>query len=164
MITFEITALKSLMNQLLAGDSFDCFLLEEAVIRTAVTCHIDGHINTDFYPLEERGPDCLPYEFQPWSDVKSFCFQLIKGKRAPLSFKFVLHLKPEQTASLLQPCGADASFVKALVLTVKYDGNKAVATTGISYRTFVMSKEPDGIWDKAVSRFLSQKAISFELL
>lgn len=166
MTTYEINALKSLMNQLLAGDSFDIFLLEEATIRTALSYSIDGHINAEFYPPEERGEDCLPYEFQPWSEVKGLCFQLIKGKRTPLSFKFVLHLKPEHATSLLsrENCAADASLVKALVLTIKYDGIKAVITTGISYHTFVMNKEPDAVWDKAISRFLSKKEISFEPL
>ncbi|MCM1046011.1 MAG: DUF5721 family protein [Candidatus Gastranaerophilales bacterium] len=166
MITYEIHALKSLMNQLLAGDSFDHFLLEEAAIRTALSYSIDGHINTEFYPKEERGEDCIPYEFQPWSQVKGLCFQLIKGKYTPLSFKFVLQLKPEQAAALLagENCTLDASFIKALVLTIKYDGVKATITTGISYHTFVMNKEPDAIWDKAVARFLSKREISYEPL
>ena len=38
MLALQITSLKLLMNQLLAGDTFDLFLLEEAVISTANTC------------------------------------------------------------------------------------------------------------------------------
>ncbi|MCH5343079.1 MAG: hypothetical protein J1E64_03495 [Acetatifactor sp.] len=165
MTTFEITALKPLMNQLLAGDTFDSFLLEESTICTALTYTVDGHINTAFYPAEERGEECLPYEFQPWSDIKGLFFDLIKGKHTPLSFKFVLHYKPEQAASLLAQaaCDVDTSLIRALVLTVKYDGSKANITTGISYNTFVMSKEPDAIWDKAVAGFLTEKGISFEI-
>ena len=33
------------MSRLLASDTFDCFLLEEAVIGTASTFTIDGRIN-----------------------------------------------------------------------------------------------------------------------
>ena len=64
MLALHITSMKTFMNQLLAGDAFDCFLLEEAIISTANTYTIDGHINVDFYPMEERGTDCIPYEFQ----------------------------------------------------------------------------------------------------
>ncbi len=166
MTTVTITSLKPLMNQLLAGDAFDIFLLEEAVIRTALTYTVDGHINKEFYPPEEREKDCLPYDLKPWSEIKSLCFHLIKGKNTPLAFKFVLHLKPELTAPLLmgENCQTDASLIKALVLTVKYDGTKACLTTGISYASFVPTKEPDVIWDRHISRFLAEKGVSFEAL
>ena len=45
MIALQVTSVKTLMNQLLAGDTFDIFLLEEAIISTANTYTIDGHIN-----------------------------------------------------------------------------------------------------------------------
>ena len=154
------------MNQLLAGDTFDIFLLEEAVIGTANTYTIDGHINKDFFPPEERGEDCIPYDLQCWSEIKGLCFNLIKGKNTPLYFKFVLHLKPEKTASLLvkENCDVDVSQIRALVLNIKYDGTKAILTTGTGYHTFVMSKEPDVIWDKAITKYLSGKGIAFEEL
>ncbi len=166
MIALQITSMKTLMNQLLVGDTFDIFLLEEAVISTANTYTIDGHINIDFYPLEERGNDCIPYEFQRWSESKGLCFHLIKGKNTPLYFKFVLHLKPEKITSLLEKenCDIDASQIRAFVLNIKYDGSKAVLTTGTAYHTFVMSKEPDIIWDKAITKYLCGKGIEFEEL
>lgn len=166
MLALQITSLKPFMNQLLAGDAFDSFLLEEAVIRTANTFTIDGHINVDFYPPEERGSDCIPYEFQAWSEIKGLCFNLIKGKNTPLYFKFILHLKPEQAAALFakEKDSIDFSLIKALVLNIRFDNSKATLTTGISYHTFVMDREPDAIWDKAVTGYLAQKGIGFELL
>ena len=166
MLALQITALKTLMNQLLTGDSFDIFMLEEAVIRTANTYTIDGHINVDFYPSEERGADCIPYEFQPWSEAKGLCFNLIKGKHTPLFFKFVFQLKPELIASLLakSACDTDISALKAMVLTIRFDGTKATLTTGISYHTFVMNKDADTVWDKSLVKYLSGKGISFEEL
>lgn len=165
MLALQITSLKNLMNQLLAGDAFAPFLLEEAVITTAVTYTIDGHIHREFYPEEERGKDVLPYELQPWSDVKGLCFDLIKGRHTPLYFKFVLHLKPEQATQLLEKEQvAEASLIKALVLTIKYDEKGAFLTTGTAYNTFVMSREADAVWDKAVVKYLSGKGIGFEEL
>lgn len=164
MLALQVTSLKILMNQLLAGDTFDIFLLEEAVISTANTYTIDGHINADFYPPEERGTDNIPYEFQPWSELKGLCFNLIKGKYTPIYFKFVLHLKPEKTSALLAQQGSspDTSQLKAMVLNIRYDGTKAIVTTGIAYHTFVMNKEADIIWDKALMKYLSDKGIGYE--
>lgn len=166
MLALQITSLKTFMNQLLAGDTFDSFLLEEATVSTANTYTIDGHMNPEFFSPDERDAEHLPYEFQPWSEIKGLCFNLMKGKRTPLFFKFVFHLKPEKAAALLarENCSVDADTVRALVLNIRFDGTKAVLTTGTAYHTFVMSKEADLIWDKTLTKYLDGKGISFEEL
>ena len=63
MIALQITSMKQFMNELLTGDAFDIFLLEEATLSTAITTTIDGHVNVDFYPIAERTPELLPYEY-----------------------------------------------------------------------------------------------------
>lgn len=166
MLALQITSMKTFMNHLLAGEAFDIFLLEEAVISTANTYTIDGHVNVDFFTPEERENNAVPYEFQAWSEIKGLCFNLIKGKHTPLYFKFVLHLKPEKASALLASgdCSVDISQVKSLVLNIRYDGSKAVLTTGTAYHTFVMSKEPDAIWDKALATYLAKCGIDCEVL
>jgi hypothetical protein len=146
------------MNHLLVADTFDLFLLEEAVISTANNFTIDGHVNQDFCDS--------PYELRPWSELKGLCFDLIKGKRTPLFFRFVLHLKPEKAEALLrqQDCEVDPSQVKALVLNIRYDGSKAVLTTCTAFHTFIPSKEPDAIWDSALKKYLAGKGIACEEL
>lgn len=161
------------MSLLLASDTFDCFLLEEAVIGVASTITIDGRINREFFAGEEpedsgafagSKPQSLSEEFRPWSELRGLCYDLIKGKRTPLFFRFTMHLAPEKAAALLarENCDVDPSQVKALVLNIRYDGSKAVLTTGISFHTFVLSKEPDAIWDNALAKYLSAKDIPFE--
>ena len=49
MLALQITSLKKFMSQLLATDTFDCFLLEEAMVKAANTVSIDGRINREFY-------------------------------------------------------------------------------------------------------------------
>lgn len=158
MLALEILSTKQFMNHLLAADAFDSFLLEEAVISTANTFTIDGHVNQDF-----AASDC---EFRPWGELRGLCFDLIKGKRTPLFFRFVLHLMPEKAAALLESrgCEVESSEVRALVLNIRYDGSKTVLTTATAFHTFVPSKEPDRIWDKALCQFLEQKGIGYELL
>ena len=155
------------MNHLLINDTFDNFLMAEATIATSNTYQIDGHVNKDFFISEELSDTPqLPYDFSEWKEMKPLCFNLIKGKRTPLFFKFVLHLKPEAVGKLLATggCSIPAEQIKALVLTIKYDGSQVVLTTGSAFQTFVMSKEPDTIWDKALQQFLARKGIDYELL
>ncbi len=166
MVAVEITSQKQFMNQLLATEAFDIFLLEEATIKTAATYTVDGFLNKEFFTSEDD-KNLLPnQEFIPWSEIKGLCFQLIKGKRTPLLFKLVLHLKPEQTEKLLQKSGSsmDAASLKALVLTVKYDGSKTILTTAASYHTFVMDKSAEQLWDKALMQYLDKLKVTFEKL
>jgi len=166
MTALQITSMKNFMSRLLTTDAFDCFLLEEAVISTANTYTIDGHINRDFFYSEERTPEPFSYDFRPWSEIRELCFNLIKGKRTPLFFRFVLHLMPEKAAALFEKeeCNIDPSQIKALVLNIRYDGSKAILTTGTSFHSFVLSKEPDVIWDKALVKYLNEKGIGYEEL
>lgn len=166
MTALQISSVKQFMNHLLAAETFDSFLLEEAVISTANTFTIDGHVNREFYQNDEDAHAQNLPEFRPWRELKSLCFDLIKGRRTPLFFRFVLHLKPETASSLLEKegCETDLSQLKALVLTIRYDGSKAVLTTGTAFHTFVPSKEPDAIWDRTLKKFLDSKGISYEEL
>lgn len=167
MTALQITAMKDFMNRLLVSDSFDGFLLEEAVIGTANTYTIDGRVNKDFYADDTDGNnDAMLPEFRPWSEMRGLCFDLIKGKRTPLFFRFTLQLMPDKAIDLLtqENCDVDPGQVKALAVNIRYDGTKAVLTTATAYHTFLLSKEPDAIWDKALTRFLDQAGIAYEVL
>ena len=95
MKAYQIKAIKNFMGKLLGTDAFDSFLLAEAVITTYNTFTIDGHMEKEFFTGDINNDDALPpYEFSKWEDMRALCFDLIKGKRTPLNFKFVLHLKP----------------------------------------------------------------------
>lgn len=166
MVAFKILSMKVFMNHLLVADTFDNFLLSEATISAANTYQIDGHINKTFFSEDVHASEMPEYDFSLWKDMKGLCFDLIKGKRTPLFFKFVLHLKPQAVSKLLAAggCALPSEQIKALVLTIKYDGTQAVLTTAIATTTFVMSKEPDMIWDKAIQQFLTRNEIPYETL
>lgn len=152
------------MGKLLATECFDSFLLEEATISCAAVYEIDGHINRDFYTQEEWDDTSVrPYDFVTWNSQRALCFSMIKGSRTPSAFKFVLHLMPEYIPGVLK--GADTSLtpeqVKALVLTIKYDGNAVTIVTGTAFHTFVLDKSLDTQWDKTMRQFLTKKGISY---
>ena len=96
--------------------------------------------------------------------MKSICFQLIKGKKVPTFMKIILHKKPEEAAVLLEEgdAGELVSMLKAFVVTIKYDVNGLLLTTGTSFSTFIMDKTADRLWDSDFRRFLTDKGIEFE--
>ncbi len=162
---YNISDLKDFMNKLLLSDTFDYFLLEEGTIITANGFQIDGRVRKEFYTKEEQEDENLcPYEFSLWKDIRPLCFQLIKGKRTPLSFKFVLLLMPAHMEKILANGGFsdNGSLVKAFTLTIKYDGSNAMLVTGLSTNTFLMDKTPEQLWDDAFRKFLINRQISWE--
>ena len=165
MIAIQIKDVKSFMSKLLSGDCFDSFLLEEAQIHTFNTFTIDGHRNREFYTKEElEDPEIFPYEYSQWQEMKPICFHLIKGKKVPTFMKIILHKKPEEAYTLLEEGDAQAfaGMLKAFVVTIKFDVNGLLLTTGTSFSTFIMDKTPDSLWDSAFRQFLTDKKIDFE--
>lgn len=167
MIALKITNVKQFMGKLLASEEFDSFMLEEASISTYNTFMIDGHQNRDFYTTEEwEDKEMRPYDFTAWKQIRPICFSLIKGTHTPSAFKFILHLIPDYAASILK--NGDTSVtpqqIKALVLTVKYDGTVLTLITGISFHTFIMDKTVDVLWDNAIRQFLDKRGINYEEL
>lgn len=165
MISFQIKHLGSFMHKLLSTDCFDSFLLAEASLLTAVTFVIDGHQNKGFYTSEEwEDASIRPYEFATWKSMRPLLFDLVKGKRTPVSFKFVLHLMPDFIGPTLGTgdTGVTPEQIRALALTIKYAGSALTLVTGTALNTFLMDKTPDIIWDNAMRKFLAKKEIDYE--
>ena len=165
MIALKITNIKQFMGKLLGSGDFDSFLLAEASISTYNIFHIDGHQNRDFYTAEEwEDEEIRPYDFSTWKTIRPICFDLIKGTHTPTAFRFVLHLIPKYTESILRDgeTAVTPQQVKAFVLNVKYDGTDLTLVTGTAFHTFLMDRTPDLLWDTAVRQFLSEKEITYE--
>lgn len=163
MISIEVKEINKFMHRLLTTDCFDIFLLEEAQIITGNSYIIDGHLNKEFYTREEwEDPSIRPYDYSSWKEMRPLCYTLIKGRRTPISFKFVLHLMPEHVPSILAKGETDITpdQIKALVLTIKYDNTSLNLITGTSYHTFLLDKTPDQLWDRAFSKYYDTKVIS----
>jgi hypothetical protein len=167
MIALEIKNTKNFMNALLVSSQFEQLLVEEAVITTFNTFHIDGHIVKEFYTSEEieileDGGKTL--EFSSWRDIKPICFDLIKGKKTPVSFKVVLLASKgliEKIAANPE-CGVAANLIRSLVLNIRYDNGKVTCITGTSFTTFVMDKSAEKLWDGYVKRAFSEVGLDFE--
>lgn len=167
MIALEIKGTKTIMNALLLTGQFDPFLVEEAVITTFNTFHIDGHLVADFYSseeLEELENNQKSTVFSYWSDIRPVCFQLIKGKKTPVSFKVVLHAAPQLMEKIAAnpECGVAANLIRSLILNIRYDNGKVTCVTGSAFTTFIMDKSVEKLWDAYVRQLLSGFGLDFE--
>ncbi len=162
MIAFSLPEIKECMSKLLMSEVFDPFYFIEGEITTFNTFTMDGYLKKDFFESDEA-PD---REFALWKEVREYCFSLIKGKRTPLNFKFVLGLSNSNIEKLLTQQGLDfkPSDVRGLYINLKFDGEKLQCITGTAMNTFTLDKSLDQAWDVMVQKFFTQKEIKYEVL
>ena len=170
MTALKITDVKAFMQKLLAADTFDNFLIYEAVVKTATTFTIDGRINEEFFDAndvsgESDGSSRIILEdLQKWGNVKAGCFELIKGKTLPLYFKVVLQLSRENTEKFLASIGSgfELEDIGGLYMNISFDRQELKVVTGSSLKVFSMDKSLDREWDDMVLRFLRKHEIQAE--
>lgn len=165
MIALELTDIKDFMNKLLRSEVFDHFHMQEAVITSGATYTINGQITKGFYSeeeLEELGLNGC--RFLPFSMLRTNCFDLIKGKKTPSSFRFVFLLSPKNMEKTLSAIGSSyqPSDVTGMFINLKFQNQLLSLTTGIAYNTFSTDKTLENEWDKMVTRFLKQHEIAYE--
>lgn len=143
------------MSAMLLHDTFDGFTLSEATVKTAVSFVIDGKINPDFYDDETEVPS---EPFIQYGKVREFFYEIIKGKRTPVYFKFVFHAPEELIKKLLS--GSDTGLtpkdINSLTLTATFKDGALTVLTGTNLATFLLDKTIDQAWDKYVAVFLEQ--------
>src|SRR5574344_687938 len=108
MQSINISDVKTFMKRLLINNSFDDFLLEDASITTFNTFNIDGHLQKAYYSKEEYEALNLR-SLSYWHEIKPICFELIKGKKTPLGFTFILQLDSFQIKSFYEKCNLEES-------------------------------------------------------
>ena len=167
MISIELTDTKDFMNKLLRTEIFDNFLLQEAVITKAASYVIDGHLQKGFYSSTELEENCLAgYSILPFWMLRTNCFDLIKCRQTPSSFKFVFLLSPENMEHTLSSLHSafTVSDISGFFINIRYQSQLLTLTTGISYNIFSADKTLDSEWDKLVMKFLANNDINFKEL
>ena len=167
MTALSILDVKEFMNIFLRTDTFDSFLLSEGSITTCMTYLLDGHARADFFSPEDDPYELVAQEeYIPFSLVRPVCFQIIRGKRTPSSFKFVFQLSSENQARTISSIGGSFSSedIQGMYLNLIYQNQQLTCTTGVSCRVFFMDKSLEHAWDEMVKRFLKNHKIPFESL
>ena len=73
-------------------------------------------------------------------------------------------MQPDKAAAMLTKAQVDPDVIRALVLNIRYDGEKTVRSSGCAYQTFTMDKSGDTAWDNAMKKYLDLKVIAYEEL
>ena len=164
MQNLRFSEIKTVMHSLLLSSDFDSFLLREAQITTFSTFQIDGRFHGEWLNSDETDRDEPLPDYASWSMVRPFCYSLIRGKRTPLSFRFVFALAPYNVQKLLSQTGIDLSpsDIHGLYLNLHYDGKCLNAVTGTSLSVFTLDKSLDHAWDELVEKFFLKKGLFFE--
>ena len=161
LITLEITDIGDFTRKLLIQNVFDQFYLLEGEVATFGTFSMDGELNEAYYGSDET--EVLQgRRWSLWSEVKPVAFLLMKGKKLPVSFKFVLQLSDANTEWLLGKFHLEElkEQLSGLYLNIRYQDKKLLCVTGLSYKTFVMDKTLEHVWDDTAIQFMKQNSIT----
>ena len=161
MIAVKISSKKDFMAKLLTTELFDNYYVEEATIETFNTFNIDGHINRDFYRNDDpEGESAVPDEYSKWSELRTLCFDLIKGKRTPLGFKFILHPDNKTKNRIVESAGAGLNPSEVLLgINIRFTGDTIIITTGTAFKIFSLDKTIEKAWDEYIPSFMSHSGI-----
>ena len=156
MITDTITDIKTFTSALFVGEIFDNFLVSDVSITTYNTFSIDGHIRKGFYSNEEYEELGAP-ALSKWSSLKPFCFNIIKGKKLPLSFKIIFCLSEEAIMSFLSDNELDYAIenINGLFINIKFENNELSYVTGTSLNIFTLDRSLEQAFDSYISKFIS---------
>lgn len=166
MVALQITEIGTFMNSMLKDGLFDHFLLQEASVNREITYTIDGTVTPGYYDEEELSEAGLSgVKYIPFGRIRAHCFELMRGKKKPVSFKFVLRLSPDNQRRTLEKTGSSfrPGDIGAMFLNLTYKNGALVCTTGISYKLFSTDKTLEREWDRLVTVFFRQHGIPFEM-
>ena len=148
MKAYQITNLKTFTRLLFSEDTFDSFLFREAAFQTASGIYLEGKRNQAFYSEEDKKTLSNP-EYLTWGEIRPLAFQILRGKRLPVSFKITL-LHPDRLPALDRVCN------------IRYEQEQLLCITGTSSSSFSLDRQPEKDWDKAFGAWMQEKQISFE--
>ncbi|MBR1814754.1 MAG: hypothetical protein IJ773_13155 [Lachnospiraceae bacterium] len=145
MKAFRIRNLKKATSALFAGELFDSFLFYEGTFHTSYRLSLDGRRNLSFYSEDEK-PNLPDREYITWAEVRPLCFQILKGKKLPVSFKLVLMdpARPEEADRLIN---------------IRYEHDQLTIITSVSFKTFTRNRDLEQEWDAATYRLLCSQDI-----
>lgn len=147
------------MTKLLTKEDFDDFLLEEGKIVTGNAFVIDGRKQKAFFDEadEEYADEAT---FRCWKNIRPICYEIIKGKRVPLSVVLTLHA-PQHILEQLQQEALEGMNLRGLMLQVRYENGTVSLVTGCNLSGFSLDKSADALWDKRAEIMLAEKGVEF---
>ena len=101
--------------------------------------------------------------YASWESIKPHVYNVIRGKKLPLSFKIVLVLSQPDIMDMLEKnhLTIPVSDVANLTLNVYYDGMSIQLTSMATQNIFTMDKTLEHVWDAEIKDFLKTAGIYF---
>lgn len=166
MFVFQITEIRDFTTKLFIGNTFDWFEVTVAEFQTACHFKLDGRLRADYYD-DDRKQKLLESnrQFIFWNEVKPLCYQIIKGRRTPLSFRVALNVSRQVPGlqNVLERAAASGS-VSSLNIRFEFSNNKVIGATGVSMSSFSSDRTIEYLWDEAALAFLRSGEILVEKL
>lgn len=156
MTNITLDNIKEFMSHLFIKNTFDSFLCKEISIDTFVPFRIDGTIMTDFLNDIEK-EELKDNQYIPWSMLKPYCFNIIKGNRTPLSLKAVFAAPKSYIADFVSHNGLSVSpdMINGLYLNIRYEKRCLNIITGTSLSSFTLDRTVEQVWDESVEHFIN---------
>ena len=157
MISLHIKDTKQFMSHLLIKDTWDNFLLSEATLMMANPFTISGEINRSFFTNEEY--EALSDKtYMLWSQIKPFCYSIIKGNKVPTAMKIIFVLPKNIETEILTNADSTiaADDIDRLFVNVRYNENGITLITGTCLHTFTLDKTLEHGFDHYIKNFLNQ--------
>lgn len=160
MIALKVEDVRTFTSKLFIKEDFDRFLVKEIEIVTYNRFTIDGHIRQGYFGEEELQERRIE-EFSSWKMLRPLCFDLIKGKKLPGSFRIVLQLGPGDVEAFARTSGAGFSQnqIQGLYLNIRYEEGSLYCVTGTSLNVFTLDKTLETEWDRSVEQFMGEHEI-----
>ncbi len=153
MLAERIENQKSWMAALLTSEYFDAWELVTGNVVIYASFTIDGQYHGAFF--EEEAPEAQKVRYTSWKELRPHFLALIRGKRLPLSFKFIFRLPDKETADLIRESGSGIppEDVYGLYLNLGYENGEMTLTTGSSYRSFLPERTLDRAFDEYIEKY-----------
>ncbi|MFV0362991.1 MAG: DUF5721 family protein [Suipraeoptans sp.] len=147
---------KSCMNQILLRDTFDSFYFLEGEIITSNKFNIDGHLHPAYF---DEAPSNM---YTTWKSIRDYCLTIIKGKRTPLSFRFVFSLTDNMIANFIKESNLnlETDSIQGLYYNLRFDDETLVCVTGTTLKEFSLDKTIEKSFDEYASTFFKKLGIS----
>lgn len=163
MLALKVINIKDFTNKLFIGDTFHPFWFVEGDFTTYNRFSLDGKLQKDYFDTSEA--ELLSRPFSLWMEVQPLCRSVIRGKHTPLQFQIVFQYPISAMQKVFNSeAGSPISSVGGCFLNLQYKNGTLLCTTGVSYKTFVLDKQAEFLWDDLIRRFFAKHEIAIEIM
>lgn len=160
MISLKLCSMKDATRRLLIEEDFDFFSVLEASVVSYITFSMDGHCNADFYEDDEEKPRLVS-----WKKLRPICYDIIRGKKTPVSFHIEFFLTGEEAAARF--CEPDLTLnhdIEGYTVRLTYRSRALSLSTGTVFSTFSMDRESEHLFDECLLHWIKNIPLETESL